>query len=247
MRRLQRRSLPWLSVALVAVCGLHVAHARNLVAVPNPHALMDGLGQTGREIVTWLDHSFEPDTGPTGPAAADGRDPLQLSKLDVQAAPERPTDAPSAAVPVSLRPMARPDTVLQKTRQAPVPRISQYRPRVLRGGGAWEGAKEGPPGTVTTGVGRTVSGPVTHVRDGDTIEVAGTAVRFDTLDCAEWNTPQGQKATARMKRLVRGAGTVTCRLTGQVSYDRLIGSCTMADGRDVANVMVAEGLCQPWS
>ena len=45
-----------------------------------------------------------------------------------------------------------------------------------------------------------LSGTVTHVRDGDTIEVNGIAVRLSALDCPENGTQQGNKATKITKQ-----------------------------------------------
>lgn len=85
-----------------------------------------------------------------------------------------------------------------------------------------------------------IVGPVTHVRDGDTIEVRGQAIRFGSLDCAELGTAEGQSAKSAMQRLVRGQ-SLACHLNGRRSYDRWIGSCTLPDGRDLAGVMIAQG------
>jgi endonuclease YncB( thermonuclease family) len=89
---------------------------------------------------------------------------------------------------------------------------------------------------------QTVSGPVSHVRDGDTIEVAGTAIRFGSLDCAERDTAEGRRASAKMSELVAGH-TLTCHLNGRSSYDRRIGSCRLDDGRDLAAQMISGGYC----
>ncbi|WP_051201759.1 thermonuclease family protein [Paracoccus aminophilus] len=90
---------------------------------------------------------------------------------------------------------------------------------------------------------RVIEGPVSHVRDGDTIEVAGTPVRFGSLDCAERGTAVGDAATGRVRELVAGQ-SLTCALNGRSSYDRSIGRCTLPDGRDLAAQMIREGLCQ---
>jgi endonuclease YncB( thermonuclease family) len=45
-------------------------------------------------------------------------------------------------------------------------------------------------GFASAGFGRTLEGQVTRVRDGDTIAVGGTPVRFANLDCAELGTLQ---------------------------------------------------------
>ncbi|NEY92152.1 thermonuclease family protein [Tabrizicola oligotrophica] len=89
---------------------------------------------------------------------------------------------------------------------------------------------------------QTMKGEVSHVRDGDTIEVNGVPIRFGSLDCAERDTQEGQRATARMRSLISGE-TLTCHLNGRSSYDRKIGSCQLSDGRDLAAAMMAERLC----
>ena len=117
-------------------------------------------------------------------------------------------------------------------------------PRALRGGNAmqWGGGQAiGGRG----GAGAPSSGRVTHVRDGDTIEVDGRPIRIAALDCAESGTMAGEAATRRMKALVSG-GRLNCSLTGERSYYRWIGSCRLAGGRDIASVMIAEGLCRRW-
>ena len=90
---------------------------------------------------------------------------------------------------------------------------------------------------------RLVEGGVSHIRDGDTLEVARVPIRFQKLDCAERGTIAGDAATRRMRQLVRGQ-RLSCDLTGRLSYDRHIGSCTLPDGRDLGLVMIREGLCQ---
>lgn len=45
-----------------------------------------------------------------------------------------------------------------------------------------------------------------------------------------------------MRQLVAGK-TVTCKLNGDRTYDREVGRCSLADGRDIGAVMIARGLC----
>lgn len=90
-----------------------------------------------------------------------------------------------------------------------------------------------------------ISGAVTHVRDGDTIELEGVPVRLANLDCAERDSLEGRRATMRMLILAR-EGEVTCDLEGRKSYDREIGLCHLRDGRDMGRVLISEGLCQRW-
>jgi micrococcal nuclease len=61
----------------------------------------------------------------------------------------------------------------------------------------------------------TVTGEVTYVRDGDTIELGALAIRLNGLAAPEWNEPGGQEATDAMKALVLGK-TVTCQLDGEL-------------------------------
>jgi endonuclease YncB( thermonuclease family) len=89
---------------------------------------------------------------------------------------------------------------------------------------------------------REIVGRVTHVRDGDTIEVSGVPIRFGSLDCAESGTSVGERATARMRTLV-ARQTLTCYLNGRTSYDRKIGSCRLQDGRDLGAIMIQESYC----
>lgn len=115
-------------------------------------------------------------------------------------------------------------------------------PRVLRGGDALNSRKTSTPQSLS---GRSLSGRVSHVRDGDTVEVAGTPIRIAALDCAEKGTAQGNAATRRMRQLVSGE-RLDCTLTGRRSYDRQVGSCRLGDGRDIAAIMILEGACRRW-
>ena len=92
---------------------------------------------------------------------------------------------------------------------------------------------------------RLLKGRVTHVRDGDTIVVTGTPIRFAELDCAELGTAAGERAKQRMLRLVSGK-RVSCRLSGRKSYDRMIGECSLENGKSLSSVMIREGYCSRW-
>ncbi len=89
---------------------------------------------------------------------------------------------------------------------------------------------------------RSVEGTVTRVRDGDTIEVQGVPIRLGSLDCAEADTIDGERATARMRTLVSNQ-VLTCHLNGRKSYDRAIGSCNLSDGRNLGSIMISEQYC----
>ena len=87
--------------------------------------------------------------------------------------------------------------------------------------------------------GQVVEGPVTKVRDVDTIEVAGIPVRFDGSDGSELGTRAGQDARRWMVNAVRGQ-TVRCELTGRKTYDRWVGTCFIGDV-DLTAASIAAG------
>jgi endonuclease YncB( thermonuclease family) len=99
------------------------------------------------------------------------------------------------------------------------------------------------PKTAVKAPSSTVNGTVTHVRDGDTIEVDGVAVRLSALDCPENGTRQGDKAT-RIAKQFKGA-LARCELTGAKSYDRLVGYCSVG-GSDFGLYMIQNSSCRVW-
>lgn len=126
-------------------------------------------------------------------------------------------------------------------------------PRVLRGGDALNGGRQGLSGSRSSQDtspraskrASTLIDRVTRVRDGDTIVVGLIPIRIANLDCAESGTPSGETATRRAKQLVSGA-TLTCFLEGRRSYDREVGVCSLPDGRDFGETMIAAGMCARW-
>ncbi|WP_020592867.1 thermonuclease family protein [Kiloniella laminariae] len=82
-------------------------------------------------------------------------------------------------------------------------------------------------------------GPVTHVRDGDTIEVLSVPIRLEGLHVPELDSEAGQTAAIFMRDLVQGEDVV-CSLTGHRSYDRQIGVCTFG-GKDLSEIIIKAG------
>lgn len=117
-------------------------------------------------------------------------------------------------------------------------------PRALHGGNAMQRGGQAMGGHAAS-AGNLPGSRVTYVHDGDTIEIDGLSIRIAALDCAETGSVAGKAATRRMRALV-SAERITCSLTGERSYDRWIGSCQLANGRDIADVMIGEGLCRRW-
>ena len=80
-----------------------------------------------------------------------------------------------------------------------------------------------------------------HVLDGDTIEVGGVRVRLQGLHCPEAGEPGGSAATNAMRSLTRGQH-VTCSLTGERTYDRMVGTCYVGD-TDLTAAIIRQGVC----
>lgn len=87
-----------------------------------------------------------------------------------------------------------------------------------------------------------ISGIATHVRDGDTIEINGTAIRLDGLHAPELSEPLGSIAKAAMVRHVLGK-IVTCTFIGDQTHDRIVGICYLND-EDIAAWLVSQGLAR---
>jgi len=95
---------------------------------------------------------------------------------------------------------------------------------------------------------QTVTGPV-EVIDGDTFHFAsGLKVRLYGLDTLEKNqrcqvgptcVPCGQQTKAEAISIV-GKHDVTCKLTGEKSYDREVGTCTV-EGKDYTAAIISAG------
>jgi len=97
--------------------------------------------------------------------------------------------------------------------------------------------------------GERISGPVTHVRDADTIVVGSVPVRLSGVAAPEYNArnpersePGGAEATAAMVQIVAGR-IVTCDLSGERTHDRMVGVCYV-DGVDLGAAIVAAGFAR---
>ncbi|MBF9038470.1 thermonuclease family protein [Rhodobacterales bacterium LSUCC0246] len=84
-----------------------------------------------------------------------------------------------------------------------------------------------------------ITGIVSHVRDVDTVELGGIAVRLNGIDGPELSTQVGQEAKLFMAKLVLNR-EVACNLTGERSHDRLIGICYL-NGEDIGAIAIRNG------
>lgn len=79
------------------------------------------------------------------------------------------------------------------------------------------------------------------VIDGDTIAINRIKIRLAGIDAPELDQPWGQKSKWAMIKLCKGQ-TIHVELTGDTSYDRLVGTCYLPDGTDVGAELVRAGL-----
>ena len=91
--------------------------------------------------------------------------------------------------------------------------------------------------------GTVISGTITHVRDGDTIEIDGITIRLAALNCPENDTQKGKYATKVAKQFV--GLQALCELTGAKTYDRLVGYCKV-NGTDFGRYMMKNSACKVW-
>lgn len=89
----------------------------------------------------------------------------------------------------------------------------------------------------------TLSGFVTHVRDGDTILLDDVPIRLAGLDCPEKGTKNGDHASEVMARLKNKS--IRCQLTGTKTFDRLVGYCSL-NGKDLGTYMILNSACDVW-
>jgi len=77
------------------------------------------------------------------------------------------------------------------------------------------------------------------ITDGDTIRVAGKAIRIWGIAAPEKRERGGRQATAAMAEMLAGQ-VVSCRDRGQRTHGRIVASCRVGD-RDVGEAMVRSG------
>ena len=88
-----------------------------------------------------------------------------------------------------------------------------------------------------------LTGAVTHVRDGDTIEVNNVPIRLAALDCPERGTQKGDTASKIAQQFL--GSQAKCELTGAKTYDRLVGYCEIND-TDFGRYMMQNSACKVW-
>ena len=78
--------------------------------------------------------------------------------------------------------------------------------------------------------------------DGDTfwLDSSDVSIRVWGLDAPERGTPGGAEATAALTQLI-ASERLTCRERDVDRYGRVVGQCVLANGRGIAEAMIASG------
>lgn len=84
-----------------------------------------------------------------------------------------------------------------------------------------------------------------YVIDGDTIQIGKVRLRLAGIDAPEMEHPWGKKAKWELVKMCKGQ-TITAELEPDISYDRVVATCYLPDGRDLSAEMVKIGLAIDW-
>ncbi len=84
-----------------------------------------------------------------------------------------------------------------------------------------------------------------YVIDGDTIQIGDLRLRLAGIDAPELDHPWGKVAKGVLMGLCKGQ-VVTARIAPELSYDRLVATCYLPDGRDLSAEMVRLGAALDW-
>lgn len=84
-----------------------------------------------------------------------------------------------------------------------------------------------------------ISGPVSYVVDGGTLQIDRRNIRLQGVDAEDLSEPTGHAARDIMAGMVAGK-TVSCQPDGTISHDRIVARCYI-DGIDIAIPLIAGG------
>lgn len=84
-----------------------------------------------------------------------------------------------------------------------------------------------------------------YVVDGDTIRIGKINLRLAGIDAPELEHPWGKKAKWELVQLCKGQ-VITAEIEPEISYDRLVATCFLPDGRDLSAEMVKRGMALDW-
>lgn len=84
-----------------------------------------------------------------------------------------------------------------------------------------------------------------YVIDGDTIQIGNVRLRLAGIDAPELDHPWGKAAKGTLMTLCKGH-MVRAEISPELSYDRLVATCYLPDGRDLCAEMVRLGAALDW-
>ncbi len=84
-----------------------------------------------------------------------------------------------------------------------------------------------------------------YVIDGDTIQIGKVRLRLAGIDAPELEHPWGKKAKWELVALCKGQ-IITAEIEPEISYDRVVATCFLPDGRDLSAEMVGRGMALDW-
>ncbi len=99
--------------------------------------------------------------------------------------------------------------------------------------------------SITENLHTTLTGKCTVV-DGDTIRIGTVSIRLAGIDAPELEHPWGQKAKWALVHMVKGQ-VIIAEIEPEMSYDRVVATCYLPDGRDLSAEMVKIGLALDWA
>ncbi len=101
---------------------------------------------------------------------------------------------------------------------------------------------------------QSITGAVTHIRDGDTFVIGNQPIRLCGIDAPESKTRAGKEATTFITKALKGKavsctpvgeGTVCDGRSRRTNHDRIVAQCTV-QGRDIAEMLVRSGHACDW-
>lgn len=128
--------------------------------------------------------------------------------------------------------------VVRSPRNSPVTRDTSIESKVKQNASLTDNVEHAPPPPIPASL--EIRGRA-YVIDGDTIAINRIKIRLAGIDAPELDRPWGQKSKWQMVKICKGH-EIHVKLTGETSYDRLVGTCYLPDGTDIGAEIIKAGL-----